>query len=44
MNNGDYNRLTAQLGVLRQVAGEYQHKTIDNIIAQMEARVKTYNN
>ena len=40
MTQGDYNRLTSQIGVLRQVAKEYQGKTIDNIIQQMEARAK----
>ncbi len=30
--------LTSQIGVLRQVAKDYQGKTIENIIQQMEAR------
>lgn len=42
MNQADYNRLTAQLGVLRQVAKDYPGKTIENIIQQMETRVKCY--
>ena len=40
MTQGDYSRLTSQIGVLRQVARDYPGKTIDNIIMQMEARVK----
>ena len=40
MNTADYNRLTSQIGVLRQVAAEYSGKTIDNIIKQMEARAR----
>lgn len=40
MTQGDYNRLTSQIGVLRQVAKDYQGKTIENIIQQMEARAK----
>lgn len=40
MNTADRNRLTSQIGVLKQVANDYQGKTIDNIIQQMEARVK----
>lgn len=40
MTQGDYNRLTAQIGVLRQVAEDYSGKTIENIIMQMEARAK----
>lgn len=40
MTQQDYNRLTSQLEVLRQVIREYQGKTIDNIIMQMEERAK----
>ena len=42
MTQEDYDRLKSQLEVLRQVAKEYSGKTIDNIIQQMEARVKQY--
>ena len=42
MTQEHYDRLKSQLVVLRQVAKEYQGKTIDNIIQQMEARVKQY--
>ena len=40
MTQGDYNRLTSQIGVLKQVAKDYPGKTIENIIQQMEARAK----
>ena len=42
MTQEDYHRLSSQLLILRQVAKEYSGKTIDNIIQQMEARVKQY--
>lgn len=32
-------RLTAQVAILREIAIDYQGKTIDNIIRQMEARL-----
>lgn len=32
-------RLTSQLAILQEVAADYQGKTIDNIIQQMEARL-----
>ena len=35
-------RLEKQLAVLKDVALEYNGKTIDNIIKQMEARVKHF--
>ena len=38
MTNAEYIRLVAQIAVLREVAMEYPTKTIENIIAQMEAR------
>lgn len=34
----DRFRLTSQLAILQEVAADYQGKTIDNIIQQMEAR------
>ena len=40
MTQGDYNRLTSQIGMLKQVARDYPGKTIENIIVQMEARTK----
>lgn len=38
--NSDYIRTKAQIAVLKEVSLDYQGKTIDNIIQQMEARVK----
>ena len=38
MTVAEYIRLVAQIAVLKEVAMEYQAKTIENIIAQMEAR------
>lgn len=35
----DRFRLTSQLVVLQEVAADYQGKTIDNIIQQIEARL-----
>lgn len=35
----DRFRLTSQLAILQDVAKDYQGKTIDNIIQQMEARL-----
>lgn len=40
MTQGDYNRLTSQIGMMKQVARDYPGKTIENIIMQMEARTK----
>lgn len=40
MTNGGYILLKAQLAVLREVVTEYGGKTIENIIQQMDARVK----
>ena len=40
----EYTRLEAQIAVLREVAEEYPGKTIENIIAQMEARRKEWGN
>ena len=36
----EYIRLVAKIAVLKEVAEEYPGKTIENIIAQMEARRK----
>ena len=38
MKMAEYIRLVAQIAVLKEVAMEYQAKTIENIIAQMETR------
>ena len=42
MSQGEYIRLTAQIAVLKEIAMEYSGKTINNIIQQMEARIKEY--
>ena len=36
-------RLVAQIAILKEVAEEYPGKTIENIIAQLEARRKELN-
>ena len=40
MTVSEYTRLIAQIAILQEVAEEYPGKTIENIIAQMEARKK----
>lgn len=40
MTQAEYIRLKAQLSVLKEIALDYSGKTIDNIIQQMESRVK----
>ena len=37
MTNAEYIRLIAKISVLQEIALEYPHKTIENIIKQMEA-------
>jgi hypothetical protein len=37
MTNAEYIRLLAQISVLKEIRQEYPHKTIENIIQQMEA-------
>lgn len=37
MNQAEYIRLLAQIAVLKEIQLEYPHKTIDNIIMQMES-------
>ena len=44
MITSEYTRLEAQIAVLREVAEDYPGKTIENIIAQMEARKKEIGN
>lgn len=44
MTMAEYTRLVAKIAVLKEVAEEYPGKTIDNIIAQMEARKKEIEN
>lgn len=40
MNNSDYIRLCMQRAILKEVAKEYAGHTIENIIAQLDARIK----
>lgn len=40
----EYARLVAQITVLQEVAKEYPGKTIENIIVQIEARIKEWDN
>ena len=44
MTVGDYIRLKAQVAVLREIAMDYPGRTIENIIVQLEARLKEVNN
>ena len=44
MNDREWLELQNQLHVLREVAEEYQGKTIENIIVQLEARRKEIGN
>ena len=44
MTMAEYTRLVAQIAVLKEVAMQYQTKTIDSIIVQMEARKKEIGN
>ena len=44
MTVAEYIRLVAQIAILKEIAEEYPGKTIENIIAQMEARRKEVEN
>ena len=44
MTVSEYTRLIAQIAILQEVAEEYPGKTIENIIVQLEARLKEVNN
>ena len=44
MTREEYIRLVAQIAILKEVAAEYPGKTIENIIAQLEARRKEIGN
>ena len=44
MTTSEYTRLEAQIAVLREVAEDYPGKTVENIIAQLEARRKEIGN
>lgn len=39
MTVAEHIRLQAQIAILKEIATDYQGKTIDNIIQQMEARL-----
>ena len=39
----EYIRLKAQVAVLREIAMDYPGKTIENVIVQIEARLKELN-
>ena len=38
MTVAEYIRLVAQIAILKEIAEEYPGKTIENVIAQLEAR------
>lgn len=40
MTNSDYIRLCMQRAILKEVAKEYAGHTIENIITQLDARIK----
>ena len=44
MTIAEYIRLVAKIAVLKEVAEEYPGKTIENVIMQLEARLKEVNN
>ena len=44
MTVAEYIRLVAQIAILKEVDAEYPGKTIENIIAQLEARRKEIGN
>ena len=44
MTAAEYISLVAQIAVLKELAAEYPGKTIENIIAQLEARRKEVDN
>lgn len=40
MNNIEVARIGLQLGILRELMPQYSHRTLDNIIQGLEARLK----
>ena len=44
MTVAEYIRLVAQIAILKEIAEEYPGKTIENIIVQMKARRKEWDN
>ena len=43
MTVSEYARLVAKITILKEVVEEYPSKTIENVIAQLEARRKELN-
>ena len=43
MTAREYIRLLAQVAVLKEIAMDYPGKTIENVIVQLEARLKELN-
>ena len=43
MNDREWLELQKQLNVLKEVSEEYPGKTIENVIVQLEARLKELN-
>ena len=44
MTTPEYARLVERIVVLKEIAKEYPGRTIENIIVQLEARLKEVNN
>ena len=44
MTISEYARLVAKIAILKEIAEEYPGKTIENVIAQLEARRKEIGN
>ena len=42
MTKSEYEAICGHIEVLRQVAHEYGGRTIENIITQLESRIKEY--
>ena len=40
MTNGEYQIIKAQIAVLRDLLTDYSHKTLDNVLQGLEARVR----
>ena len=42
MDYAEYTRIKTQLAVLKEVAETYQGRTVENVIDNIEARIKHY--
>ena len=42
MTNGEYQIIKAQKALLNELLPQYSHRTLDNIIQGLEARLKEY--